>query len=112
MILLYFPRVYHFIIIIIIIMFTGNESPQKLKSLLDLLPTVNRRCLHRLMEVGVRVSEYSSVNLMTLDNIARIYGPNIIRREDDLNPMTQVANLISLALNMLKNYNVIFGPFK
>jgi len=89
----------------------ANDDPTVLKDLLPILPTVNRRCLHKLMEVGVYVTQHSYRNKMTADNIARIFGPNIIRREDELNPLTQVANLITLANNMLVNYDIIFGPF-
>jgi len=90
----------------------AGDNPIKLKELLPLLPDVNRRCLHKLIQVGVRVAKFSSTNKMTPDNVARIFGPNIIRREDELNPLTQVANLITLANNLIVNYDVIFGPFK
>jgi len=89
----------------------AGADPRQLKENLSLLPEVNRRCLHKVMEVGVRVSQYSSFNMMTADNVARIFGPNIIRREDELNPLTQVANLITLAHNFIANYDIIFGPF-
>jgi len=89
----------------------AKDDPLKIKSFLRELPEVNRRCLHKMMEVGYHVAKHSASNKMTSDNVSVVFGPIIIRREDELNPLTQIANLNALANNMLKNYEIIFGPF-
>jgi len=89
----------------------AQEGPVKLKKLLNELPEVNRRCLHKLIEVGYNVAKHSDKNKMTADNVAIVFGPIIIRREDELNPLTSIANLNALAKNLIENYNILFGPF-
>ena len=64
-----------------------------------------------MMEVGVHVAKHSANNKMTIENVAIVFGPIIIRREDELNPLTQMTNLNTLAQNFMKNYDVIFGSF-
>jgi len=89
----------------------AQESPATIKSYLPELPEVNRRCLHKLIEVGYNVALHCASNKMTAENVSIVFGQLIIRREDELNPLTQVPNLNALACNMIKNYDAIFGPF-
>ncbi|CAF0786571.1 unnamed protein product [Adineta ricciae] len=46
---------------------------------LELLPAANRKILFHLLDHLIRVSEYSDVNMMHLDNLAVVFGPTLMR---------------------------------
>jgi len=93
-----------------------SKDPATLKSLVMSMPPLNRRCLHKLIEVARAVSVRSAKNLMNSKNLALVLGPNLSRRDDvDMaNPvaLNQLSSMNELVELFITNYNIIFGPFK
>ena len=86
------------------------------KRIVQTMPALNRRCLHKIMEVLCRVSMLSAKNKMTKENLSIVFGPIISRRDDvdATNPATfnQVKSMTNLVVCFIAHYGVIFGPFK
>lgn len=55
-----------------------NQRVTLLKAL-ELLPSANRKILFHLLDHLIRVSQYSDVNMMHLDNLAVVFGPTLMR---------------------------------
>ena len=51
------------------------------------LPKLNRMMLKEVCEFLFEVGSHSEENLMTFDNLARVWSPNILRSENE-NPLT------------------------
>lgn len=51
------------------------------------LPKLNRMMLKEVCEFLFEVGSHSETNLMTFDNLARVWSPNILRSENE-NPLT------------------------
>ncbi|CAF0970487.1 unnamed protein product [Adineta steineri] len=57
---------------------SDNQRVTLLKTL-ELLPGNNRKILFHLLDHLIRVSEFSHINMMHLDNLAVVFGPTLMR---------------------------------
>jgi len=67
--------------------FELGEIPEQIDTLTELvqqLPKDNFNVLHYLAEFQARVIAHSDVNLMTIENLAVVFGPNLLRTENTL----------------------------
>ncbi|CAI9735547.1 GTPase-activating 24-like isoform X2 [Octopus vulgaris] len=88
-----------------------EEFIPRLTEAVNILESDNYNILQYLCKHLHKVSQYSDVNKMTLANLAMVFGPNVIRHEDE-NPeiLRATADLNQkLALILIKHSDVIFA---
>ena len=84
--------------------------------LLKSLPQDNQKLLQRLLQFMKKIGEHSSVNKMTLENLATVFGPVLLRVEEDDSPQSTKKLFESISLSgplvlfFLRNYDDIFSP--
>eukprot|EP01103_Thecamoeba_quadrilineata_P019339 TRINITY_DN7784_c0_g1_i1.p1 TRINITY_DN7784_c0_g1~~TRINITY_DN7784_c0_g1_i1.p1 ORF type:complete len:605 (+),score=177.13 TRINITY_DN7784_c0_g1_i1:57-1871(+) len=57
-----------------------EELIKSLRSAFESLPEENLKIMKLILEYLHKVSEYSSINLMTSDNLGIVFGPNVLRK--------------------------------
>lgn len=61
-----------------------DESPKSTKKILRHLATVNRKCIAMIFSLIILISDQSSINMMTLDNLFICILPSIMQTNKDL----------------------------
>ncbi|XP_052761702.1 rho GTPase-activating protein 24-like isoform X3 [Mya arenaria] len=88
---------------------TRNEEVELLRTLMTDIPRDNYNCLKYLCAFLHRVADNTSINKMTVQNLARVFGPNIIRHPQmDDNPevfMLTTADISEQLAYMMINYD-------
>jgi hypothetical protein len=81
-----------------------------MQNLLSQLPEINKRTIHFLFRFLKKVEAKSAVNLMTSNNLAIVFSPNIFRKENasmvESMMESRVANIIVCFL--VENTNALF----
>lgn len=83
--------------------------------LLQKLERPNFLLLRRLMLFLKEVSTHSAKNKMGVRNLATIFGPNILRQEDQSDMMAMVRDsgyITSLAMALIENAETLFAPVR
>ncbi|KAK5970322.1 Unconventional myosin-IXa [Trichostrongylus colubriformis] len=76
----------------------GMERGRCLAVMIDLLPKTNRGLLDRLMFHLARVAHQEAVNKMGPSNLALIFGPCILRRQDNVHAQEQLNDVSRQAI--------------
>jgi len=61
----------------------GDGRKSMIQSLIELLPDINKKVLHKLLVFLAVVASASKKNQMNTTNLARCFGPNILFQKDD-----------------------------
>lgn len=96
---------------LILIVSTKNEDQLKsISQLIQILPIENFNTLKYIMEHLDRVQQRNKENLMTSKNLAVIFGPTLLRHQDenrDLLEMNHKINIIEFILNHMDTLFII-----
>mmetsp|Transcript_8664 Transcript_8664/g.36112 ORF Transcript_8664/g.36112 Transcript_8664/m.36112 type:complete len:610 (+) Transcript_8664:94-1923(+) len=85
---------------------TSDEtSTDEMKKLVAALPSHNQNLLAEVMELALSVSEHSNKNLMTTENLSKVFGPNLLSDA----PPTEYAALFDLVNHMIVHSREIFA---
>ncbi|KAL6045562.1 Unconventional myosin-IXb [Balamuthia mandrillaris] len=89
---------------------TSEETLQALKSLLQRMPYPNLCVLKRIMAMCLTVSHHSSINDMTIKNLAIVWTPNLFRPRNDniLQSMKDAPYMLSVTKELLDHYSLLF----
>ena len=81
-----------------------------MKTLIGQLPDINRRILSYLFKFLKRVSEKSGVNMMSSSNLAIVFSPNIIKKENAsmVESMLESRPANEVVKYLVDNANVLF----
>mmetsp|Transcript_26034 Transcript_26034/g.36626 ORF Transcript_26034/g.36626 Transcript_26034/m.36626 type:complete len:848 (+) Transcript_26034:100-2643(+) len=88
----------------------STRDKAKIKQLLSTLPKINQDCLKYLFGFICKVSENASVNNMTSANLAIVFGPNLLRQqqEDVASVMGDTPYILSLIQVMIEDFKFFF----
>jgi hypothetical protein len=89
---------------------TTADRAKAVRQVVELMPTTNRLILNRLIGLLTKVAKYADVNLMTVNNIAIVFAPTLLRPPGDqldiaLQDSSYANNLVKF---MIEEYNAIF----
>ena len=90
---------------------TADAAPEVLKKLVEGLPPLNRRCLHKLMDLLHIVAQHSDKNKMSEGNLAVVFAPTLLKEKSGVSSLETHDILARVLSNMLRNYDTVFGPF-
>lgn len=86
----------------------GNFNIEHVKVLLDRLPEVNYQTLKRIIAHLYSVSEHSEQNLMTVTNLAQVFGSTLLSTESDIN-ISNAHHEMEIMSYLISHYPVLFG---
>lgn len=89
---------------------TSDEQIKTISQLIQTLPIENFNTLQYLMEHLDRIQQRNKENLMTSKNLAVIFGPTLLRHQDenmDLLEMNHKINIIEFILNHMDTLFVV-----
>jgi hypothetical protein len=83
----------------------------KARELVDQLPDYNRFATHALLQHAQNVASFGDENMMKEDNIAIVFGPNILRRQassplDDLKDSPKVIRATEI---LIRHFDAVLG---
>lgn len=90
-----------------------DEKLKKISELIISIPPVKKYCLGLLLELLYKISLNSKNNMMTPNNLAICFGPNILRGKD-LNPMdivkdnNKIITSVELLIDLYPKYKDVF----
>lgn len=85
---------------------TGEtQSTVEMKKLVAALPEHNQNLLAEVMDLALKVSEHSCKNLMTSENLSKVFGPNLLNDT----PPNEYPALFDLVNHMIVHSKSIFG---
>ncbi|KYQ96710.1 RhoGAP domain-containing protein [Tieghemostelium lacteum] len=90
---------------------TDQEKTEQLKQLLKQIPLPNQTLIQELSKFLIKVTEYSSKNMMHSYNLGLMFGPNVMRPPEDneFNTMSSMLDSQSQIWTLiLENYNTIY----
>ena len=92
----------------------AQAPPDTLKTLVKQLPPLNRRCLHKLMELLDATAKHADSNKMPAKNLGIVFGAVIIKKQGDIGieGLALISSMYELVTNLIENYSTIFGPFQ
>eukprot|EP01090_Pellita_catalonica_P016845 TRINITY_DN4954_c0_g1_i1.p1 TRINITY_DN4954_c0_g1~~TRINITY_DN4954_c0_g1_i1.p1 ORF type:complete len:485 (-),score=108.41 TRINITY_DN4954_c0_g1_i1:36-1490(-) len=93
---------------------TPQEKIQKIKQTYNCLPKQNGLILKRLMKLLREIAKHSDVNLMTVNNIAIVFAPTLLRPPGDKIALSiqNASYQNNLVRFMIENYDEIFENVK
>lgn len=80
-------------------------STEEMKKLVAALPQHNQDLLAEVMDLALQVSEHSSKNLMTSENLSKVFGPNLLNDT----PPNEYPALFDLVNHMIVHSKSIFS---
>eukprot|EP01112_Ceratiomyxa_fruticulosa_P019341 TRINITY_DN6318_c0_g1_i4.p1 TRINITY_DN6318_c0_g1~~TRINITY_DN6318_c0_g1_i4.p1 ORF type:complete len:684 (-),score=159.47 TRINITY_DN6318_c0_g1_i4:54-2105(-) len=86
-----------------------NDQIDRIRALINCLPAPHLATLQHLLYFLSKVASFSSVNMMTTLNLATVFGPTILRPDDDVIPdatKMEVANI--LTDRIIQSYDKLF----
>ncbi|PRP85552.1 hypothetical protein PROFUN_06784 [Planoprotostelium fungivorum] len=88
-----------------------DDKLQLQKTLIENLPRPNRITMRRILEMLVAVRDYQDVNRMTSNNLAIVFGNNLLRsvENDPARMLLDTPKTNSVVCDMIENFNFIFG---
>lgn len=86
-----------------------NEKVLRIFSLVENIPEVNLLILKHLLSFLNRVSRLSDINKMTVQNLAMVFGPNLLKPENDTPQtlMQDAARINEIVELLIKNENLL-----
>ena len=92
----------------------GQESSvpvEVLRELVSLLPEEHRKVLKTLLAMLHKVSTYSAVNMMIPQNLAIVFGPNILRsgKNDLMKVMSDSSAVVGVTTAMIVVHDKLFS---
>ena len=95
----------------------SSDNPDKnlLKALTLELPTDNYNLLQSVISLSHELSKHKNINLMTIGNLSRVIGPNILWNNDIIDPSTSSEHIMlinQIAEFLIENYTFIFEDYK
>ena len=82
-----------------------EQSTLEMKKLVAALPEHNQNLLAEVMDLALRVSEHSGKNLMTSENLSKVFGPNLLNDT----PPNEYPALFDLVNHMIVHSKSIFS---
>ena len=80
-----------------------------LRKLVNALPKSHKNLLSRLIRFLLRVSMHSEENKMSLSNLAIVFGPNLLRSQDDsiFRVIDDARHVNGITLALLEEFNYL-----
>lgn len=89
----------------------GTEKLNTVKNLIGQLPQVNRDTLAELFKLLTKIVEHQEKNKMTSNNLATVWGPNILYRKESTpgNMKFELEHSNNLTRLLIENYSFFFS---
>ena len=90
-----------------------TEKLNTVKSLVDQLPAVNRDTLAELFKLLTKIVEHVDKNKMTANNLATVWGPNVLYRKESTpgNMKFDLEHSNNITRMLIENYSFFFTVY-